>query len=138
MGERLYSKSQNPPSSDSTFIASLQALLAFALKRQKPKALSASGFPSSGGRIDLALARSDLWGEALLEKQESSFVRFCFYLFIASLQAVLAFALKRQKPKALSASGFSSSGGRTRTYDLRVMSPTSYQLLHPALFGRQK
>ena len=26
-----------------------------------------------------------------------------------------------------------SSGGRTRTYDLRVMSPTSYQLLHSAL-----
>jgi hypothetical protein len=25
------------------------------------------------------------------------------------------------------------SGNRTRTYDLRVMSPTSYQLLHPAL-----
>ena len=27
-----------------------------------------------------------------------------------------------------------SSGGRTWTYDLRVMSPTSYQLLHPAMF----
>ena len=26
-------------------------------------------------------------------------------------------------------------GGRTRTYDLRVMSPTSYQLLHPAING---
>jgi hypothetical protein len=26
------------------------------------------------------------------------------------------------------------SGGRTRTYDLWVMSPTSYQLLHPALY----
>ena len=25
-----------------------------------------------------------------------------------------------------------TSGGRTRTYDLRVMSPTSYQLLYPA------
>ena len=25
------------------------------------------------------------------------------------------------------------SGGRTLTYDLRVMSPTSYQLLHPAI-----
>jgi hypothetical protein len=28
---------------------------------------------------------------------------------------------------------FPCSGGRTRTYDLRVMSPTSYQLLHSAL-----
>ena len=25
-------------------------------------------------------------------------------------------------------------GGKTRTYDLRVMSPTSYQLLHPAIY----
>jgi hypothetical protein len=29
--------------------------------------------------------------------------------------------------------GFLCSGGPTRTDDLRVMSPTSYQLLHPAL-----
>ena len=29
---------------------------------------------------------------------------------------------------------FPCSGGRTRTYDLRVMSPTSYQLLHPAMW----
>ncbi len=28
----------------------------------------------------------------------------------------------------------SSSGDRTRTYDLWVMSPTSYQLLHPAMY----
>ena len=27
-----------------------------------------------------------------------------------------------------------SSGGQTRTDDLRVMSPTSYQLLHPAIY----
>ncbi len=27
-----------------------------------------------------------------------------------------------------------SSGDRTRTYDLWVMSPTSYQLLHPAIY----
>lgn len=33
-----------------------------------PKALSASGFPSSGGRIDLALARSDLWGGGFTRK----------------------------------------------------------------------
>ena len=26
-------------------------------------------------------------------------------------------------------------GGRTRTYDLRVMSPASYQLLHPAILS---
>ena len=27
-----------------------------------------------------------------------------------------------------------SSGGRTRTYDLRVMSPTSYRLLYSAMW----
>ena len=32
----------------------------------------------------------------------------------------------------------SSSGGRTRTSGLRVMSPTSYQLLYPAMFGTAK
>ena len=31
-----------------------------------------------------------------------------------------------------------SSGGWTRTNDLRVMSPTSYQLLYPAIFGSTK
>ena len=30
---------------------------------------------------------------------------------------------------------FIGCGGRTRTYDLRVMSPTSYHLLHSAIFG---
>ena len=29
---------------------------------------------------------------------------------------------------------FSGCGGRTRTYGLRVMSPTSYQLLHSAIY----
>ena len=28
-----------------------------------------------------------------------------------------------------------SSGGRTRTYDLRVMSPTSYRLLYSAMWS---
>ena len=31
-----------------------------------------------------------------------------------------------------------SSGGWTRTNDLRVMSPTSYHLLYPAMFGNTK
>ena len=38
-----------------------------------------------------------------------------------------------KKPRPLGLGFLSSSGGRTRTYDLRVMSPTSYQLLHPAI-----
>ena len=31
---------------------------------------------------------------------------------------------------------FSGCGRRTRTSDLRVMSPTSFQLLYPAILGR--
>ena len=39
-----------------------------------------------------------------------------------------------QKKEELSLRQFLiSSGGRTRTSDLRVMSPTSYQLLYPAM-----
>ncbi len=30
---------------------------------------------------------------------------------------------------------FNGCGGRTRTYDLRVMSPTSFQLLYSAIWG---
>src|SRR5690606_12789156 len=38
----------------------------------------------------------------------------------------------KKAPSFLSA--LRSSGDQTRTDDLRVMSPTSYQLLHPAMF----
>ena len=41
--------------------------------------------------------------------------------------------IRIKKPSEVSFKGFLSSGGRTRTYDLRVMSPTSYQLLHSAI-----
>ncbi len=44
-----------------------------------------------------------------------------------------ASATKQKKP-ALKA-GLFSSGGRTRTYDLRVMSPTSYRLLYSAMWS---
>ena len=50
----------------------------------------------------------------------------------------------RKNPETVAASGFSGAisflvaqcgcGRRTRTSDLRVMSPTSYQLLYPAIF----
>ena len=33
---------------------------------------------------------------------------------------------------------FYGCGGRTRTYDLRVMSPTSFQLLYSAIFSAQE
>ena len=38
---------------------------------------------------------------------------------------------EKASPKA----GLFSSGGRTRTYDLRVMSPTSYRLLYSAMWS---
>ena len=39
-----------------------------------------------------------------------------------------------KSPDFLRNQDFSGCGGRTRTYGLRVMSPTSYQLLYPAIF----
>ncbi len=44
---------------------------------------------------------------------------------------------QQKKDKSCDLSFF-SSGGWTRTNDLRVMSPTSYQLLYPAMFGNTK
>jgi hypothetical protein len=41
---------------------------------------------------------------------------------------------KKGSSKSLKPLFLLSSGGRIRTYDLWVMSPTSYQLLHPAIF----
>src|SRR6056297_3807770 len=41
---------------------------------------------------------------------------------------------REEKNPARSCKVLFSSGGRTRTYDLWVMSPTSYQLLHPAIY----
>ncbi len=45
---------------------------------------------------------------------------------------------QRRKEKVLKSRDFKTfygCGGRTRTYDLRVMSPTSYQLLYSAIFA---
>ena len=41
---------------------------------------------------------------------------------------------KRKVPKPWWFRNFYGCGGRTRTYDLRVMSPTSFQLLYSAMF----
>ena len=43
-----------------------------------------------------------------------------------------------QKNAGASRRFYLCSGGRIRTSDLRVMSPTSYQLLYPAVFGTAK
>ena len=46
------------------------------------------------------------------------------------------FVKNKKNTGFLSKSGvFYGCGGRTRTYDLRVMSPTSFQLLYSAIFG---
>ncbi len=41
---------------------------------------------------------------------------------------------KKKAPPEMQKTLLCSSGGRTRTDDLWVMSPTSYQLLHPAVY----
>ena len=41
---------------------------------------------------------------------------------------------KKKQPAVNQPAVILSSGGRTRTSGLRVMSPTSYQLLYPAMF----
>ncbi len=48
------------------------------------------------------------------------------------------FQTRKTQEKVLKSYDFSTfygCGGRTRTYDLRVMSPTSFQLLYSAIFG---
>ncbi len=45
---------------------------------------------------------------------------------------------EKEENQSESTGFLSSSGGRTRTSGLRVMSPTSYQLLYPAMFGTAK
>jgi hypothetical protein len=44
------------------------------------------------------------------------------------------FSCQYSKKKVAKTDNLLSSGGPTRTDDLRVMSPTSYQLLHPAMY----
>ena len=43
--------------------------------------------------------------------------------------------IKKKPPFYLRKRWFFGCGGRTRTYDLRVMSPTSFQLLYSAMFS---
>ncbi len=47
---------------------------------------------------------------------------------------VEVFSTKIKKASFLNETFSFGCGGRTWTYDLRVMSPTSYQLLHPATY----
>ena len=56
-----------------------------------------------------------------------------------SLQKSPNFSSHKTKEKVLKSCDsrtFYGCGGRTRTYDLRVMSPTSFQLLYSAIFSR--
>ena len=69
---------------------------------------------------------------ALLRKP-SCFNNSFFYAFIlhSNLRLDSVYGIKKPEPND---SGFLCSGDRTRTCDLRVMSPTSSQLLHPAMY----
>ena len=66
-----------------------------------------------------------------------------FYLLLG-IRLIFPFGIKikfrlvhytaKKDPLEINLMGLFGSGDRTRTYDLRVMSPTSYQLLHPAIY----
>ena len=47
---------------------------------------------------------------------------------------VMRFSINTKKYRVFTKYPVCGCGGRTRTCDLRVMSPTSFQLLYPAIF----
>ena len=55
--------------------------------------------------------------------------------FSQNIAQLLTSGYKRKVPKSWWFRNFYGCGGRTRTYDLRVMSPTSFQLLYSAILG---
>ena len=65
-------------------------------------------------------------------------VRIWVKRFCEKLQNISSnFSTNKKQEKVLKSYDFRTfygCGGRTRTYDLRVMSPTSFQLLYSAIF----
>ena len=57
-----------------------------------------------------------------------------WYQIALNYSELLDIKTKEKVPKSYNFRTFYGCGGRTRTYDLRVMSPTSYQLLYSAIF----
>ena len=68
-----------------------------------------------------------------LQRKPSCFNNSFFYAFNLHSSLWLDSVYGIKKPES-NDSGFLCSGDRTRTCDLRVMSPTSSQLLHPAMY----
>ena len=68
-----------------------------------------------------------------LNKENRVVSQLFFYALIlhSTLRLDSVYGIKKPEPND---SGFLCSGDRTRTCDLRVMSPTSSQLLHPAMY----
>ena len=68
-----------------------------------------------------------------LNKENRVVSQLFFYALIlpSNLRLDSVYGIKKPEPND---SGFPCSGDRTRTCDLRVMSPTSSQLLHPAMY----
>ena len=68
-----------------------------------------------------------------LNKENRVVSQLFFYALIlhSTLRLDSVYGIKKPEPND---SGFPCSGDRTRTCDLRVMSPTSSQLLHPAMY----
>ena len=68
-----------------------------------------------------------------LNKENRVVSQLFFYALILHSTLRLDSVYGIKKPESFD-SGFPCSGDRTRTCGLRVMSPTSYQLLHPAIY----
>ena len=73
----------------------------------------------------------DLRGVLYKENRVVSQLFFYTAILHSNLRLDSVYGIK--KPESFD-SGFPCSGDRTRTCGLRVMSPTSYQLLHPAIY----
>ena len=88
-------------------------------------------FLSSGDRTILHFITDGPWMG--LYKENRVFSQLFFYALIlpSNLRLDSVYGIKKPEPND---SGFPCSGDRTRTDGLRVMSPTSYQLLHPAIY----
>ncbi len=88
---------------------------------------------SSGDRNILTLASLGQDGPRGSNKEKPSAFSALFLHFHLLLKACYQRFWKCKKP-VITDWLFSCSGDRTRTCDLRVMSPTSSQLLHPAMY----
>ena len=73
------------------------------------------------------------WTLGSFTKKSSDRSAIFLFSFQSTFESKLSTVLETKKASRIRLA-FLSSGDRTRTCGLRVMSPTSYQLLHPAIY----